>query len=385
MRLESRDSASKLLEASALLIDEELCLNLRGRVMLCTSCQQQCESEALTLSVDAVDLDSECCTGCGGCIPHCPAGVMHLSGFSPLRFLHSLEEIGGSDEKHIHCSESTDGGGGVVIPCHKLLDARLFAAAQADGAQCFSLHGLSRCEQCAKGDASAHLDEVEVIMQQWFGECRPEIRRLQPGEESRSTERLHEDQPQMNRRNFLRLMGAQVTSGAATWIMPLADEREISPLPFYQGGGEAQRPVVYQQLLAARVEQLGWKQGLPLPWRPRRVDLSCSACMVCGERCPSGALQSLERGGSKELSFENALCTDCGLCVRLCPEDAVAPAEIFDAGLLASPRSVLMRRTMQQCSNCGQMFDVAQNSDSLCVTCSNEQDLDEEWLEMLQG
>lgn len=382
MRVENRDGAARLLQASTLLIDEELCLNLRGRVMTCTTCQDRCESEALILSSDAVDLDSERCTGCGGCVPGCPAGVMHLSGFSPLRFLESLK---GTEQVHIHCSESTDGGGGVVIPCHKLLDARLLAGAKAEGTQICVLHGLSHCAGCAKGDASVPLDAVEEALRSWFSTQAPEIRRIVQGEETGSGERLHEDQPHMNRRNFLRLMNAQVTTNMVEWMMPVADEEEVSPPPFYQGNGEVQRPVVYQQLLAVRIGQLPWEQGVPLPWQSRRLNVSCSACMVCGHRCPTGALQSVEIGAEKEITFETALCTNCQLCVRLCPEDAVQPAEIHDADLVASPRILLMHRTLQQCANCGHTFDVQDTREGLCPVCSNEQDLDEEWLQMLQG
>lgn len=382
MRIESHEHAVTLLQASTLVIDEELCLNLRGRMAICSRCADQCESDALELTTDRVELVTERCSGCGACVPACPAGAFHLSGFSPARFLEAIQE---QEQCHLHCSESGDGGGGVVVPCYKVLDGRLLAAGLAGGSRLFLLHGLDRCDSCSKGDARTHLDLVKAQLHDWFEDQAPELRQAQPEEAEAERPRQHEDQEHISRRNFLRLLGARAASAVSEWTIPAAGEEELAPLPFYQGEGEAQRPTAYQQLLTARAEQLPWRKDAPLPWHSRFLEEACTACLVCGERCPTGALRSTEQTLEKKITYETAFCTNCGLCVRLCPADAIQERQVHEVEELYQSGKVLLHRIQQQCRNCGHPFDATEEDFEQCPVCRNEQELDDEWLQMLQG
>lgn len=371
-----------LLQRSELILDEELCLNLRGRLLVCQACSDQCHRDALQLSADAVDLDTELCTGCGGCIPACPAGVMRMTGFSPVRFLQTARD---NRRLHLHCGASRDQGGGVVIPCFKLLDGRLVGALAGAGVEEILLHGLDQCDGCDMGDARPAVEAVQATLDQWFGDRGPVLERATAESEQDPGERLREDQPHMDRRSFLRLLGAKATSGAVTWFCPASDraEEEAALQPFFQAEGQPQRPVVYQQLLADAAPSLPWLESGPLPWRGRTITEACSACLVCGERCPTGALQAVAGDGGRQISFQPALCTDCSLCERLCPERSIAVADLRLVADLQRPRGVLMHRRTRACSGCGQPF-IPERDEELCPVCSNERDLDEEWLDMLE-
>jgi ferredoxin len=48
----------------------------------------------------------------------------------------------------------------------------------------------------------------------------------------------------------------------------------------------------------------------------------CNLCMSCVGACPAGALQ--DHPSQPRLSFVEANCIQCGLCVNTCPEQAVA-------------------------------------------------------------
>ncbi|HHH39708.1 MAG TPA: hypothetical protein ENK50_09050 [Sedimenticola sp.] len=387
-----RNDALALLADSDLVIDEELCLNLRGRIEFCSACADQCHRDALELTTDAVTLLTERCTGCGGCVPACPAGVMRLTGFSPVRFLASAQ---GLEPLHLHCGESRDGGGGVVIPCFKLLDARLVAALAGEGGKEILLHGMAQCGPCPRGDARPVLAGLEARLEAWFGDRAPVVAEAAAGSGGAAGERKREDQPHMDRRHFLRLLGAKATAGATAWFCPAADsaEQEADLLPFFQADGQPRRPVIYQGVLAGRVERLPWRQdrSLPwrqdrsLPWRSRTIGEGCSACLVCAERCPTGALQAREQGPDREIGFDVSLCTDCGLCQRLCPEDAVVTGPVPDAQALQRGRERLMHRRASPCRGCGQPFLAEGDHGDLCPVCRNEQDLDDEWLAMLEG
>lgn len=65
------------------------------------------------------------------------------------------------------------------------------------------------------------------------------------------------------------------------------------------------------------------KKKLGQPWMiiPKAVDMDkCTLCGVCEEVCPVGAVEV-----DAEPIF-NETCFDCFNCIRLCPEEAIAPA-----------------------------------------------------------
>jgi len=227
-------SAAARMPAPELILDQELCLNLRGRMEICSACSDQCHSAALQLSPDTIELDGERCTGCGGCIPACPAGVMRMSGFSPLRFVQAAT---GKQRLHLHCGASRDGGGGVAIPCFKLLDARLVAALAGEGVQTLLLHGAEHCDDCAMGDARPGMEQLGSTLEEWFGDAAPVLSAAGRELDSDDAERHLENQPHMDRRSFLRLMGARATTGAASWFCPTADSDEQEAALFGTDGG----------------------------------------------------------------------------------------------------------------------------------------------------
>lgn len=383
MRVSNLARAAQLLEGTSLIIDEGLCLNLRARGVSCRRCRERCRAEALSLSADAVELDELACTHCGACIPACPTGVMRLSGFAPVRF---LEGLAGQKEVHLHCGASADTGGGVVIPCHQALDARLLAAAFADGTERFVLHGMAGCGSCRQGDASAHVHELRKRLREWFADQAPSLEIARPGEASARGGRRRPGQAQMGRRGFLRLAGAQAVRGTASWLLPVEEPEEAGEtLPFYQADRRITRPVACQSLLAARAKRLPWTEGRALPWRSRTLADDCSACLVCAERCPTGALQASEDEHSRAITFEGALCTDCGLCEQLCPQQAVRPRPSLSVEEVGAPRMLLMHRAMRRCRHCGHGFVASTEPAQLCDICRNEQEIDDEWLAMLEG
>ena len=385
MQLSDRNQAGSLLSLAELIVEEALCLNLRGRLMHCSACSDICPAGALNLTPDSVDVDTTRCTGCNSCLPSCPAGALRSTAFLPERFLQALRESGQAD---LHCRISEDGGGGIVIPCHAVLDARLLAAARGDGVTELRLHGLDHCADCRHGDARAHIDSVIEQLAQWLGEAAPGLDPDPPTvSDGGKGGRDYQDQPHMDRRAFLRFGSARSMSQAAQWLLPglSREEEDAEALPFYQSDAHAHRASAYQQALMARAESVPWRADRPLPFIRRRVGEACSACLSCGERCPTGALRASDSAAHRQLSFDPVLCTDCGLCERICPERAMLPEALRDTDDLMAGRETLFFVSQQRCRQCGPTFLPTDAERDLCPVCSNEQELDEAWLEMLSG
>jgi ferredoxin len=384
MRMAERSQASGFFTLSELIVEEELCVNLRGRVARCAACKETCPSGALSPTPDGVNLDETLCTGCNRCLPSCPAGALRSTGFVPSRFLRVLME---SQQRDLHCRVSADGGGGIVIPCHGVLDARLLAAAQAEGVTELHLHGLNQCENCRFGDARSHMASVVSELSAWLEEGALVLDLSPETEKTKRNDRRHyQDQPHFSRRTFLRFGGAQTVTQVVDWMVPgmTQDEEDGEALPFYQAADYPQRAAPYQQELALRMDKIPWRAGQTLPFKLRRVAEHCTACLSCGERCPTGALQATETAQARELSFDPVVCTNCGLCEMICPVDALMVEALNDPVALRG-RTILLFRQQRLCLQCRSPFLPAAPEMEVCPLCSNEQELDEAWCDMLSG
>ena len=249
-------------EGVALVIDEAQCLNLRSRNLSCSACATACHSNALVLSEDSVVLNDERCTQCGVCVPACPAGVLSLNTFSPRDFVKALA---GKEEAYLHCDASTVKSDGIGVPCYQILDARLIAAAFADGTQVFHLHGLAQCARCDRGNALGHVTAMQSQLAQWFGiHQAPQLIMVDV--------LLEKNKPsQLGRRDFLCLVGKQTVAATCSWLVPdegtgLATSQES----FFQGEKGHQQPDAYQSLLAECAADLPWQAG-ELPWHSRSI------------------------------------------------------------------------------------------------------------------
>ncbi len=191
----------------------------------------------------------------------------------------------------------------------------------------------------------------------------------------------------MSRRSFLRFGGVNSVMQAVDWMVPGLgqEEDDVDALPFFQTDVYPQRAAQYQRVLAPRAERVPWQDEATLPFKIRTVSEACSGCMICGGLCPTGALKTGSTSSVSQLSFDPALCTDCGLCEEVCPEQAIVVEGVDAVSSLYEGRSTLYFRQLQPCELCGTPFDPSDMENEICPVCSNEQDLDEEWLEILSG
>ncbi|GMQ88920.1 MAG: 4Fe-4S binding protein [Gammaproteobacteria bacterium] len=374
--LHNRGGTVKGTGKAGLQVDQLQCLNFRGRAVTCTRCADACPARALKLTADAVHLEAELCTNCGACLPVCPSGAMQLTEFDPRQF---LETLTGGDEVHIYCSRSDDVDDGNMVPCLQVLDARLLAAAAAGGAETVVLHGTSQCSSCDRRDARAAVEQLHTDLEAWFIDAPVHLKQAKhaPAE---AGEQLGEDQVNLERRNFLRFAGAYAANSASKWLVDAAPEpqAENSQWPLFPSDGSTGRPAAYQELLAEQAGALRWRDH-QLPWRSRTFSDACNTCLTCTQRCPTGALVAEETESSIVIWFGLHLCTDCGLCERLCPESAISAVSVMHPEELRAPPLRVMHRSLRQCIVCSRSFDPGQDSAELCTICQNEQDVANDW------
>jgi len=82
---------------------------------------------------------------------------------------------------------------------------------------------------------------------------------------------------------------------------------------------------------------------------------ACTLCMACVSACPGNALQ--DGRGEPKLGFVEANCIQCGLCTRVCPENAIwiTPRLVFDRDA-RNRQKLLHEEEPFCCVTCGKPF-----------------------------
>ncbi|MCR4378100.1 MAG: hypothetical protein NUV50_08425 [Rhodospirillales bacterium] len=379
----SFQDAVQMWSGAALKRREELCVNLRARSVKCEICREACPVSALELTEDHVAV-SDACTVCGACVASCPGGVFSISGFSAEAV---VSAVAGQTDVRMHCSESREiEGGGMVVPCLHVVDARMLAAMAGEGAESISFGGLDGCEKCTRGDARKAVADAKVRTERWLGAAAPAFHEgiFLAGDKGAVKVERH-DQVKMDRRSFLRFAGVRAAVGAAGWLAPQVKEPD-APVSIFQRDPFAPRVVEYQQIVADRADRVSWNEKARPPFYSRTFEPSCTVCEVCAQRCPTGALHVENDATGKAISYDSMLCTNCTLCAVICPQEAVKARAFKVEDLTARERKELVRLDTVTCSQCRvQYVPNAETQAGLCSSCQIEGELDSEWMSMLGG
>ncbi|MFQ5948308.1 MAG: 4Fe-4S binding protein, partial [Acidimicrobiia bacterium] len=83
---------------------------------------------------------------------------------------------------------------------------------------------------------------------------------------------------------------------------------------------------------------------------------ACTACTMCAQSCPTGALAQEHEEQSVVVTFDGVLCVGCGQCLRTCPEEergAIVLSRKTDFAVLNRGRTLLLRDQTTRCTSCG--------------------------------
>jgi len=379
----SFDDAVKIWDGTVLRWREELCVNLRARSVRCEACVEACPAAALELTEDKVGV-SEACTSCGACIPVCPSGVFSVTGYSVSAVVNA---VGDDPEVRLHCSESRGmGGGGIVVPCLHVIDARMLSAMAAEGVKNIYFGGLEHCGDCKRGDARETVSQACKRIEKWLGDQAPKIASVLEDDQKQTTQAVdRHDQVKMDRRSFLRFAGVRAAASAAGWVAPQA-EPVVQNVSIFDRDPFAPRPVEYLSIVADRADRIPWAEKARPPLYTRTFGSSCTVCEVCAQRCPTGALQLGQDTAGKAITYDAELCTNCTLCAVICPYEAVQSRAFKVEDVLGRERHELVRLETVSCRQCGTRFVPEQGGHGdMCQTCLTEDELDDEWMDMMRG
>ena len=311
--------------------DERLCAHDRQGVPGCRSCLDACPADAIGTDAGAIAIDPYLCRGCGTCTLVCPTGAVRYARPKPRVSLQSIAETIGAGPGPFAGQPEV----GPVLAIHA-----------GDPAALGIPVGVPALSVSALGSVGIEL---------WFsalalGASRVLI--LRSGLLTPTVVRLLEREVELARR-LLRAVGE-----APERIRLVADVSRIdwggfpNPWPAVEPGrlslAEGKRGLLLAALgqLAEYLPDPG--NRLPLnegvPFGDIHCDTQrCTLCQACVGICPTGALRT--RAGA--LSFTEADCVQCGLCLNACPERVLSSTGDFDPDALLSREE----RTLKEASD----------------------------------
>lgn len=337
---------------SSLQVVPAACLPDRFPQVECRRCTDACPTAALSAR-GAGPILGDGCVGCGQCVAACPTGALHAPGFrvpapaAPGRIAVDCWRVPAADSPR----------GALRLPClGGLSTAALLelTAVTTDGAPELLDRGF--CPQCPAGggvhpatkplaDANRILEGIGVPEERW-----PRL----------SSHRL------------------PITRMADTSGEPLLEERlsrralltGATNRPKHPAGTAASRTGQPERArLFAALARLAPEREPPA-WLFPTITASdaCANHQVCASACPARAIRPYRSEGAAGIRFDPAGCTACGLCVALCPEQALTLAP---SGLADSPHTprTLTRHAQRTCPECGADH---QGSGDLCPGCEKD-------------
>jgi ferredoxin len=341
------------------------CFHGRSRAHDCCQCMHVCPFGAIQSIRGEISIDHYLCQGCSGCALVCPADAIRLIQPSGQELLTSLQsrlgnltsvaalpttlvisdsESAGSKEPP--ATSNTHNGHRIHFEVEQIAHVRLevLLAALAFGARDVLVACGPHNPPEIKKSAEWQVQMVRAILR-GIGLSEDKCRFASiPPEDIDSTITDFRPNGLDAHTNNSPMMAPTVSPGQDRWRDRIYDKRALVRLAtqhLYNQSG-AQEP------------------SLPLPdGSPFGAVVvnaaACTLCMACAGSCPSGALSA--SGDVPRLVFRESQCHQCGLCGKICPENAIQ----LLPRLLCDPEAVEAQRPLHEaqplrCVECGVPF-----------------------------
>ncbi|WP_245974106.1 4Fe-4S binding protein [Bosea caraganae] len=331
--------------------DADLCAHSRSKITGCTRCLDLCPTGAITPAGDHVAIDPAICAGCGQCAAACPTGAAAYA-LPPVDAL--MRRL-----RTLVTTYAAAGGTGAVVLLHDgdhglpLIDAlarfgsglpanvlplqvneitqigpELLAAALAYGAGGIAILGRAKPKHDLLGLQRSIATAGTIAAGLGYGS---DIIRL-----------VETDDPDALDAALGQPSPARAARKPATFL-PMGTKRGLLEMAFLELHATAPAPV----------DRIALQQDAP--FGKAQVDLdACTLCLSCVSACPTAALS--DHPDRPLLSFTEALCVQCGLCERTCPEDAITLVPQLDFVAWREPKRVVKEEEPFHCTSCDKAF-----------------------------
>lgn len=340
----------------------ESCLNRRQTKHPCTLCHDRCTGGALPLNPVIEKIDWNKCIGCGVCVSACPSRC-----FAPdLRQQQTMTAPAGEDAVSFACAHTKEPVGERRVECLCGVPWEwICALALRTRVQLYT----GECGACAIKECREQLLENLAQVRTFLGEERF-AQQVQLIDDAEAMKR-REMKKKVERRALFGRLGKEVKSSVASGVSHALPVLSDHP---------ARNGFAYRLLLAdmlkkdciARAEH-GKREGKPVKYAEYGMFLpefgaKCYGCGVCMRVCPQQAL-SIEKENEKSsvISIEPWRCTACGLCQAVCVNGGITGMQINPLHHMG--RQGHVRVYHDSCAVCGEPIARGEES-GLCIACA---------------
>lgn len=361
------------------------CLRSISRLRDCQICADNCPANAISID-EALNIDHKLCIQCGLCLRLCPVGAISGDdGVSKLlrclQFLENVERI------ELVCNRNANymlgpSDNGHVIQIDRCLAAygpSVFLMMHEAGVKRISLR-LDSCDQCELRLAKDHLlqskNEVDRILS-IMGYPEAENQEIYAIDEQWSDRQVvHIDNPPINRRSFFNLLSKKGLSVLPDLFDILKEnEKNVKRPP-----NERLRLIKIFELLRKKPPGISNERIAEyLQLAAVNVSDRCSACGICAEVCPTGAIVfDIDPHDNYYLKFLPMNCINCGVCVDCCEMDAIQIKRFYLSDKYLTEKKTQMGVQLQsgllrRCVRCHVKFS-STNDSELCPICKRRRE-----------
>ncbi len=330
--------------------DAEICAHARSGQVGCTNCLDVCPLGAIQPDGDKVAIDPAICGGCGNCASVCPTGaasyVLPYRGDLVQRMqilLQTYANAGGEhpvilahDEKHGSEMISAMARFGRGLPANVIplslnsvlmLGHDAMAAALALGAERIALLAPPQHpEELASIEQQAELVNA-ILGALGYGDARVDV--IVERDPDAIEAALHDAVP----------LSAMLAHG----LVAAGSKREVARSVF----------ALLHEDAHEKPDIIELPKGAPYGRINVNVD-GCTLCLSCVGACPANALR--DNPDKPQLSFVEAACVQCGVCVATCPEGVISLEARFNFKSEALAPDVIKTEEPFHCVSCGKAF-----------------------------
>jgi len=335
-------------------VEANNCVN-QDNLKVCNRCEEVCPHGAIKLENNRPVVDFEKCTVCGLCLSECPVRVFDIEI--------DLTEFYKPKSRLLLGCYLSGRKPDVKVPCLAIFNEEILASFILNGSQEVILD-TEKCKSCPQKENYEHIkryvEGANLLLH--YHRVDGQVREISEGEPLDG---------ELDEREFLSSLFGE-------------DEKREKPKVSKKINVPLWRQLFFETVKRLPPENLCYQPVEEERLRFARVvidDNRCKRSNVCSFWCPTKALSADE----KAVYFTQILCTDCGLCEKICPNSAVKLEKRFiPRHNVMAGKVVVGKGEKKVCKKCGREF-IGPPEEELCLYCRKDAEMEKLMKEFLFG